>query len=58
MCLNEIKDEFKDKLAPTDSRFRQDIRQLELGNLGKKIISFFVFILIILIINSRWSWRR
>jgi hypothetical protein len=36
MCLNEMKDEFKDKLAPTDSRFRQDIRNLELGNLGKK----------------------
>ena len=37
MCLNEMKDEFKNKLAPTDSRFRQDIRQLELGNLGENI---------------------
>lgn len=33
MCLNELKDEFKNVIAPTDSRFRNDVRQLELGNL-------------------------
>lgn len=34
MTLNEFKDEFKNIIAPTDSRFRSDVRQLELGNLG------------------------
>ena len=35
MVLNELKDEFKSVLAPTDSRFRSDIRFLEMGDLGK-----------------------
>jgi hypothetical protein len=34
MCLNELREEHKNVLAPTDSRYRPDIRQLELGNLG------------------------
>jgi len=33
MTLNELKDEFAKVIAPTDSRFRTDVRQLELGNL-------------------------
>ena len=35
MTLNEMKEEFKHLIAPTDCRFRTDIKQLELGNLGK-----------------------
>jgi hypothetical protein len=38
MTLNELKDEFKNLIAPTDSRFRSDIRQLELGDLDKASI--------------------
>ena len=34
MMLNEMKDDFHKQLAPTDSRFRTDIKQLELGDLG------------------------
>ena len=34
MMLNEMKDDFRKLLAPTDSRFRTDIKQLELGDLG------------------------
>ncbi len=34
MTLNELKEEFEKVIAPTDSRFRTDIRQLEFGNLG------------------------
>ena len=30
-----MKDEFQKVLAPTDSRFRTDIKQLELGDLGQ-----------------------
>ncbi len=33
-----MKDEFKNLIAPTDSRFRTDIRQLELGDLDKASI--------------------
>jgi hypothetical protein len=33
MMLNELKEDFENKLAPTDSRFRSDIKQLELGDL-------------------------
>lgn len=35
MTLNELKDEFVNVIAPTDSRFRSDVRKLELGDLGK-----------------------
>lgn len=35
MTLNELKEEFEKVIAPTDSRFRSDIRQLELGDLGE-----------------------
>lgn len=35
MTLNEMKDEFKNIIAPTDCRFRTDIKQLEIGNLDK-----------------------
>lgn len=41
MTLNEFKDELKSVIAPTDSRFRSDVRQLELGNLGNFIVFFF-----------------
>ena len=34
MTLNELKPEFEKHIAPTDSRFRTDIRKLELGDLG------------------------
>lgn len=34
MSLNEIKNDMSKVIAPTDSRFRTDIRQLELGDLG------------------------
>ena len=34
MTLNEMKDEFKNIIAPTDSRFRTDVKQLELGDMG------------------------
>jgi hypothetical protein len=34
MGINEVRSEFKNKLAPTDSRFRPDIKALETGNLG------------------------
>lgn len=34
MSLNQMKPDFEKLLAPTDSRFRSDLRQLELGNLG------------------------
>lgn len=35
MTLNEMKEEFKHLIAPTDCRFRTDIKQLELGNLDE-----------------------
>lgn len=35
MTLNEMKDEFEKVIAPTDSRFRTDVRQLELGDLDR-----------------------
>ena len=34
MTLNEVKQGFEKILAPTDSRYRSDVRELELGNLG------------------------
>jgi hypothetical protein len=34
MSLNEIKNDMEGVIAPTDSRYRSDIRQLELGDLG------------------------
>lgn len=36
MSLNQMKPEFENLIAPTDSRFRPDVKQLELGNLGWK----------------------
>jgi hypothetical protein len=35
MCLNELKNEYNGVIAPTDSRFRSDVRSLENGDLGK-----------------------
>ena len=35
-----MKEEFKNLLAPTDCRFRTDIKALEVGNLGKNRILF------------------
>ena len=32
--LNELNDEIKDKIAPTDSRFRPDMRKMEEGDIG------------------------
>ena len=34
ITLNEMKEEFEKIIAPTDSRFRTDVRRLELGDLG------------------------
>lgn len=34
MCLNELKPEYEGLIAPTDSRYRSDIRSLENGDLG------------------------
>lgn len=34
MTLNQIKPEFEKLLPPTDSRFRPDVRQLELRDVG------------------------
>ncbi len=39
MTLNEMKEEFEQLLAPTDCRFRADIKALENGNLGLFIFS-------------------
>ncbi len=38
MMLNEMKEDLRKVLAPTDSRFRTDIKQLELGDLGNFFI--------------------
>lgn len=35
-----MKEEFEKIIAPTDSRFRSDVKQLELGDLGIKIKIF------------------
>ena len=35
MCLNELKSEYNGVIAPTDSRFRSDIRCLENCDLGE-----------------------
>jgi hypothetical protein len=35
MSLNELKEEYKLILPPTDSRYRTDVRELELGNLDR-----------------------
>ena len=35
MTLNELTEDMEKTIAPTDSRFRTDVRQLELGNLGE-----------------------
>jgi hypothetical protein len=37
MTLNEMKAGIEKVIAPTDSRFRTDIKQLELGDLGKSV---------------------
>ena len=34
MSLNQIKPEFEKLLAPTDARFRTDLKHLEMGNIG------------------------
>ena len=34
MALNELTDELKNLVAPTDSRLRPDVRLRELGDLG------------------------
>lgn len=34
MTLNELKEDFEKVIAPTDSRFRTDVKKLELGDLG------------------------
>lgn len=34
MGLNQLRPEFEKEIAPTDSRLRPDIKQLELGNIG------------------------
>lgn len=50
MGLNEMFKEQEGVIAPTDSRFRSDIRGLELGDLGKRKIKLIfkkVFIVII-----------
>ena len=39
MMLNQLTDNIKDKLPPTDSRLRPDIRLLEEGDIGN--LSFF-----------------
>lgn len=44
MSLNELKNDMAKVIAPTDSRFRTDIRQLELGDLG--ILWFNIFVII------------
>jgi hypothetical protein len=36
ITLNEMKEEFEKIIAPTDSRFRTDVRRLELGDLGMR----------------------
>lgn len=38
--LNELTEDMKSYLPPTDSRFRPDVRLLELGELGKHTISY------------------
>ena len=40
MMLNEMKEDFRKLLAPTDSRFRTDIKQLELGDLGNFLYNY------------------
>lgn len=37
MTLNQMRPGYEKTLAPTDSRHRADLRQLELGNLGTRI---------------------
>ena len=32
--LNELNDEIKSKVAPTDSRYRPDMRKMEEGDIG------------------------
>lgn len=32
--LNEVTDELREKIAPTDSRRRSDVRRLEYGDIG------------------------
>lgn len=50
MTLNEMKEEFRNLLAPTDCRFRTDIQALEIGNLGKILRSNYINKL-----KSRWK---
>ena len=42
MCLNELKDEYIGVIAPTDSRFRSDIRSLENCDLGKSNVQMMI----------------
>jgi hypothetical protein len=37
MGLNEMFKEQEGVIAPTDSRYRSDVRSLELGDLGKSV---------------------
>ena len=40
MSLNELTDELERSIAPTDSRFRSDIRLLEQGDIGQCLYRF------------------
>jgi len=42
LSLNELTEETAGKLAPTDSRYRRDIRLLEEGTIGKYILPFMI----------------
>jgi hypothetical protein len=45
MVLNEFPDELKTKIAPTDCRWRPDMRKMEEGDIGKKLCFIhFVFL--------------
>jgi len=37
MMLNELNDKMTSALPPTDSRLRPDVRQMEIGDIGKSI---------------------
>lgn len=42
MSLNELKEGMEKVIAPTDSRYRGDVKQLELGDLGMVICGLFI----------------
>lgn len=43
LSMNQLKPHLEKLIAPTDSRFRTDMKQLELGNLGSivKVVQYF-----------------